>query len=133
MAEPREIDDMLFREVEDLVRAAGGYLDVSDDLRPRTLESARAASRERKMRRVASLGAVAVVLLALATTAVRRFGEDQHAANPREAPTIVRNSQDFFLLADAKAAASDGNVSWGMVEALREVRARQSKLIRRMF
>jgi hypothetical protein len=119
-------------EIEAMVRAAGGFLEVSPDLRPRTLEQARVRSRRRKLRRHLACAFLGLVLLGqLAGEATRRHWRQTPL---RRAGTFV-SSDEFLAIAQAKARAGRYryDVGWGLVEAYTELRDRQSRLITHSF
>src|SRR5262245_58913900 len=58
-------------EIESLIRAAGGYVGASDDLRPRVLEAARLQRHERRAQRWLRRSAVAVLLIAMVGSVLR--------------------------------------------------------------
>jgi hypothetical protein len=115
-----------FDDLEAMILAAGGYVQASDDLRPRVLESARAQGRERRAQRWVRRVAVCVSVLAgLAAT-----------ANP---PLEVASIDQQMLLdaagaqnaSSAKTSATQpGDIGWGMVKAFTEFRRRQSSAFR---
>ncbi len=116
-----------FGDVEALVGAAGGYVQATSDLRPRILETARLQRRELRARRLIRRLAVAVVLLATFTAAV---GHQANTAAKRDELTLLNaNSQAMHSRAEVHAA-SVGGIGWGIVEAFRELRERQSEALR---
>jgi hypothetical protein len=113
-------------EVEAMLLAAGGYVRPADDLRPRVLEAARAQRRERRAQRWIRGLAAAVVLTAGGAALV----------DPLVAPTGERGiawrgitSQSLFADAEERSDAS-GGLSWGVVDAFRELREEQREALR---
>jgi hypothetical protein len=114
-------------ELEALVQAAGQYVQVSRDLRPRVLEIARTECGERRAQRFIRRGAIFVVLLAVfVTPGGRGFGtESPHY------PAILAavDSEQIFLQAENKVAHG-GDVSWAIVEAFTDLRRQQANVLR---
>ena len=118
-----------FRDIEEMVRAAGGYLEVSDDLRPRTLEEARDDSRETSTR--SWIGVLAVVVVFLATYA-DRFRGRLSSTSPFKA-VVSANCDQLHAAAGQKAAQANVDPSWSLVDAFSELRQRQASLIEDAF
>ena len=78
MIEPAEIHAD-FCDIEEMVRTAGSYLEISADLRPRTLEEARDESRETSTRSWITAWGLVLVLLAIS---VGRFRDGLSSAIP---------------------------------------------------
>ena len=110
-------------DVEEMVRAAGGYLEVSDDLRPRTLEEARDDRRESSTRcRMAILAAALITLAVFTDQFCNRI------ASPLKG--VVSTDDDrLFTAAQQQAARSGADPSWSLVDAFRGLRQRQGRLI----
>jgi hypothetical protein len=118
-----------FRDVEEMVQAAGAYLEVTDDLRPYTLEEARRECREASTRSWIALVAVVVVFLAMCVGALR-------GSPPSTPPVMAGVGADGDQLYDAASqAAADANVdpSWSLVDEYSELRRRQASLIKGAF
>ena len=114
-----------FWDVEKVVRAAGDYLDVSDDLRPRTLEEARDVSRKTSTRSgIAVLGTVIIFLAMYAG----QFRDRIPSKSPLK--SLARANG-----AELHAATRQANVdpSWSLVDAFRGLRQRQASLIEDAF
>lgn len=116
-----------FGDVEALVRAAGDFVQASPDLRPRIVEAARTQRREIRARRLIRRLAVAVVLLAALTAAVGH--QAKNAARSDELQLLAADSHAMYLRAEIHGAKA-GGVGWGIVEAFRELRERQSEALR---
>jgi hypothetical protein len=116
-----------FADLESMVQAAGGYVEASDDLRPRVLESARTHCREQRARRRIQKAAVFVLLLAGFTTSATGVLD-----TPRPGSELALGAADSSSIhSRARAyAARRGDIGWGMVEAFTELRRRQSAAFR---
>jgi hypothetical protein len=118
-----------FRDIEEMVRAAGDYLEVSDDLRPRTLEAARDESRETSTRFWISVLAIVVVFLAMSAGEFR----GRLSSTPPFEASVSANCDQLHAVALRKAAQANVDPSWSLVDAFRELRQRQSNLIADAF
>jgi hypothetical protein len=116
-----------FGDVEAMVRAAGGYVQASSDLRPRVVEAARLQRREIRARRTIRRLAVAAVLFAALTAAV---GHQAQTASRNGGLTLLgADSHAMYSRAEVHSSAA-GGVSWGIVEAFRELRELQTDALR---
>lgn len=115
-------------EVEAMVRAAGDYVQASEDLRPRVLETARAQSGEQRAQRCIRQVALFVVLLAIFTPSGRHRLETGDA--PQQRSLAAADSESMFSRAETIVARSGGDLGWGMVEAFTELRRRQAEVFR---
>jgi hypothetical protein len=114
-------------EVEAMVRAAGQYVQVSRDLRPRVLETARTECGERRARRsIRQLAIVVVLLTVFATPSGRGLGTES-ARYP--AMLAALDSQHIFSQAEDKVARG-GERGWAMVEAFTDLRRQQASVLR---
>ena len=113
LEQAREWDD-----VEALVRAAGGYVRPSEELRPRVLEAAGVeASERRALQRIWHV-ALAIAILGVLTV----IGARWHAASPF-APSVLQ--------AQAEVQQAGGNsAGWTLVESFTDLRRRQAALLR---
>lgn len=116
-------------DIEEMVRAAGGYLEVSDDLRPRTLEEARYRSRETSNRSWIAILAVVVVFLAMSAG---KYRGRLSATFPLKA-VVSANGDQLYAAAQQKAAQTNVDASWSLVDAFSELRQRQVSLIEDAF
>lgn len=110
------------RELEALVAAAGGYAQVSEDLRPRVLEVAGLQRRELRMRRRIERAAVLVITLAAVLSAFR---------SPADAP--ARYESRTWLMAGLPKPALVSrvdDVNWKLVDSFTEFRRRQAEVFR---
>jgi hypothetical protein len=113
--------DSPLEEIEALVRLAGDYVHPSEDLRPRVLETARVARRERRARRrICELAAVCF-LAVLSAVGV----ENRPSPNAPRAAAWMTEVQ-----APAAAAEVRGDSGWDMVESFTELRSHQARVLR---
>jgi hypothetical protein len=114
-------------DVEAMVRAAGHYVGVSRDLRPRVLEAARLQSGEHKARRRLRRFTLSIVLLALFTITARNELE----ADPSRPNSLLIAAGFNELYAPAAAPATrSGDADWRMIDAFTELRRQQAQLFR---
>lgn len=107
------------------MKAAGGYVRPTDDLRPRTLEAARRAGSSRRWNyRLA--GAAALVLALAVGNIPGRF-----VPEPRETTLAEETVQREYELQQqtAKGLGLSFNPAWAWVEAFFELRNKQAKMI----
>jgi hypothetical protein len=121
--------DADFRDVEEMIRAAGDYLDVTEDLRPRTLERARDESRKAATRFWIAALAVAAVVFSMSAGMVR----SHLTSAPPLLAGVSSNSDQLYDTARQKAAQANADPSWSLVEAFSELRQRQASLFRDAF
>ena len=118
-----------FCDIEEMVRAAGDYLDVSDDLRPQTLERARSRSRQMTTRSWIAIVAVVVVFLT--------FSAGMFRGRPSSTPPLVAgvtaDSDQLYAAALQKAAQTNVDPSWSLVDAFCALRQRQANWIDAAF
>lgn len=111
-------------DLEALVRAAGGYVRPSDNLRPRTLEAAREyRATVRRRRRLASVGLAAATLWWAAT--MRPAGESE-ATIP---PLATADVWQLGVSAQEQAAQAATGPAWALADVFGALRVRQSELI----
>ncbi len=118
-----------FRDIEEMVRAAGNYVDVSDDLRPRTLEEAREESLETSTR--FWIAALAMLVVCFAISAGNSRG--RLSITPPLNASVSANCDQLHAVALRKSAQAKVDPSWSLVDAYRELRQRQSSLIADAF
>jgi hypothetical protein len=105
-------------DVEALVRAAGGYVRPSEELRPRVLEAARAESSERwAQRRILQVALVVALWGGISTATGGRWEVT--------APFSAGLLQVHAELRPAEGRAAD----WSMVESFTDLRRRQAALL----
>jgi hypothetical protein len=121
-----EQDGMPEREaVEAAIFSAGGYVRASDDLRPRLLDAVRMDRRERRARGYVRWAAYGLLLVAgMAAHAYRQF--DASFALRQQLAAV--SSEAIFLKAIAMVRPG-GDLGWGMVESVSELRRRQADAI----
>ena len=110
-------------DVEDLIRSAGNYVQVSKDLRPRVLEAARLKSGERRARSVVRRTALIAALLMWFTTASIRSLDMPE--NLRELTIVATGS-----VPASRVSGGNGDVGWSLVNAFTELRGRQAEVLR---
>jgi hypothetical protein len=107
-------------EVEALIRAAGNYVQPSDDLRPRVMEAVRAERVERTVRwRICQAAVLFFVLNLLATSTLHNVEIADGASLP-----VQRADGSSETLSTVEEE------SWDTVESFRELRRRQAYLLR---
>jgi hypothetical protein len=114
-------------DVEAMVRAASQYVQVSRDLRPRVLETARTECGERRARRRIRQVAASLVLLAVFITPSGRGLGTESAHYPTILAAV--DSRHIFSQAEDKVARG-GDFSWAMVEAFTNLRREQANALR---
>lgn len=118
-----------FRDIEEMVRAARDYLEVTDVLRADTLEEARNVSRQSSTRLWISALAVAVVFLAMSSGQLR---SRLSSTSPFMAG-VSADSDQMYAAALQNAAQADVDPSWALVDAFNGLRQRQASLIEDAF
>jgi hypothetical protein len=112
-------------DVEAVVRAAGGFVRASEDLRPRVLETARIQRGERHARRGIRQMTFVVVLLALFTTASRNQWDARQNGGYRSLFAARFGGTSAEILALERK-----DPSWGIVEAFTDLRQRHAEALR---
>jgi len=113
-------------DIEALVRAAGEYVQASEDLRPRTLETARALRAEKRARQWVHLAAAVILLVGLRASVDDRV---ELAAARRPFPAIAADPNR--VRAEAETGEDRGSsLTWGLVETFTELRRQQSQVLR---
>jgi hypothetical protein len=114
-----------FDSLESIVRAAGGYVQPTDDLRPRTMEAARESCSRRRWN--FRLGAVAIVVIALAISDLpSRIMASQ--AGQLDNPSQVIRGYDLHEQASLRMVHTGFDSSWAVYEAFAELRKKQADL-----
>ena len=114
-----------FDSLESIVRAAGNYVQPTDDLRPSTLEAAREACSQRRWNfRIGAL-AMVVILLAICDLPSRIFPS---LVGQVERPSQVIRSYDLHRQASLRMVHPSFDSTWAMVEAFVELRKKQADL-----
>ncbi|QEG34671.1 hypothetical protein [Bythopirellula goksoeyrii] len=108
--------------LEATIRQAGNYVQPTDDLRPKTLEAARAATSQRRTNwRAGSL--VAAVLLVAVAQASPYFDR------PDPKPIMATAVNHEFALRQ-QTLERGVNSSWALYEAFCELRSKQAHLLK---
>ena len=110
--------------IEHVLRDAGRLIDVSDDLRSRTLDQARLVAHDQRIRRRLLLAVLVWIPLSLGLQHVGR----QSAGGPVVIGGIV-TSRDVFSLADAKATEERTDLSWALVDVFQEMWQRRTERV----
>ena len=120
MIDSFEFDDSV-SDIEALIRAAGDYVQPSDDLRPRVMEAARFWRMERRTQwRLGQAAVLFILLNLLATSTLQRV----ELADGKP-PAIARDAEDA-----SGGPAYRESEHWDTVDAFRELRRRQASLLR---
>lgn len=117
--------DEPFAPIESLLRAAENFVQPSDDLRPKTLESAREQRSQQKINR--RIGGMAVAVILLATLGLPDFLTPSPARKSDSSP-FVATAYDMHQRAARLAADTHVDPSWALLEAFVELRHSQAKL-----
>jgi hypothetical protein len=112
-------------EIEAAVLAAAGYVRASDDLRPRVLDAARLERSERRGRRMVRFAAIGFVLLAMLSIGLYRHFDA--AVSLRQ--SLVAVSADAIFVRAQSVVAPGGDLAWGVVESVADLRRRQADAI----
>ena len=106
-----------YDEVEALVQAAGGYVQPSDDLRPRVLETARTEVGELRGRRWVRQASLAAAIVGIAVSIRTTTGGNEPQIGDADA---------VYEQASQKSVGA-GGFGWALVQAFCELRERQSE------
>ena len=117
----RESGQPAFAQLESMVRAAGRYVEPTDDLRPNVLEAAHEACRQRHMSR--RLGGLAILVLLLAATGFSDFLRSSQLG-----PAFVQSSELHRRAAQSVVEGGVGT-NWALYEAFSELRREQADLL----
>jgi hypothetical protein len=112
-------------EIEAMVRSAANYVQVSKDLRPRVLDSARLAKGERRVRRYIRQSALIAALLTwFVTSSVSRLDMRDDL---RELSLATACS---YPMPNNRISVGAGDAAWVLVDAYTELRGRQADVLR---
>lgn len=103
-----------YDDVEAMVQAAGDYVEASEDLRPRVLETARLEFGEQRGRRWVRQTSLAAAIVGIAVS-IGVTGGDEPKLN---------DSEMVYERASQKSIGA-GGFGWALVQAFRELRERQ--------
>ena len=121
-----------FPALEALIRRAGDYVEVSSDLRPRTLEEARARHRETQLHRSLAMAIVVAGLLLCGLQQLHGSRRDYESRSPF-ASRVSLSADELLEIAGQKSQLSGSEPAWCLAEAFSELRQRQSQLFARSF
>jgi len=110
--------DADFQQLEATVRAASGYVQPTDDLRPNALEAARDACRQRRTNR--RLGGLAALVLLAASTGLPDILFSSYPS------LIAVQSSDLHRIAARSVAENGVEANWALYEAFSELRREHS-------
>ena len=121
MTDPLHNDDHRTPELdrlESLVRAAGGYIEPSDNLRPSTLEAAREACRQQRTTR--RLGGLALVVVVLAATGLPWLRGSSGGGS-------FVGSDEMYRRASIASLDSSVGTHWALYEVFRDARLEKAE------
>lgn len=104
-----------YDDVEAMVQAAGGYVQASDDLRPRVLETARAERGEQRGKRWVRHLSLAAAIVGVSISIGVSTGDRE--------PKI--GDADAVYAQAAQKSVGAGGFGWALVQAFQELRQRQ--------
>jgi hypothetical protein len=107
--------------IESFIRAAGDFIEPTDDLRPRTLERARRRCQQQRIERRAGGMAVAALLLAMSLPS-----RIDHSGRFESAYELHRHT--FQQAIEGKPSEAGTDASWGLVDTFTEWRRHQAEL-----
>jgi hypothetical protein len=117
-----------FNEIEAIVRSAGDYVRVSNELRPRVLEMARLANGERRARRcIRDVSLVAALLTWCVTAGIGRLQTDDNLNRLALIATTPCSA------AANEVSSSNSDAAWTLVDGFKELRVRQAAVLRLTF
>src|SRR3954454_2228342 len=112
-------------EIEAMVRSAANYVQVSTDLRPRVLDSARLANGERRVRRyIRQAALIAAIVTWFVTASVSRLDMRDDL---RELSLATASS---YPMSNNRISVGAGDAAWVLVDAYTELRGRQADVLR---
>ena len=114
-------------QVEQLIRQAAFYVDVSEDLRPRVLENARDRQVRRSSARRATLLLVAMIALGSSLERLSSYWRASSASVVDR--TVCPTAVDIFSLTDSDSHSLGGADAWSVAQAFVELRTRQAQLL----
>lgn len=124
MFETHDFNDPV-QEVEALIRAAGDYVQPTDDLRPRVLEVVRSFRIERLIQRRIWQAAILFIALNLLGTSTLQQVELADIT-----PRSIARDRDAAAEGSVYHDGESWDEHWDTVESFRELRRRQAYLLR---
>jgi len=116
-----------FADIESMVRAAGHYVEPTDDLRPRTIEAARErCSQQRVNRWIGGLALAFALLLVSGVPDFVRSSLDQASDNS----PLLATSHELHMRAAQRSLDSRVGPHWAFYEVFVELRHEQAQLFR---
>ncbi|MFK8113262.1 MAG: hypothetical protein AB8B91_13725 [Rubripirellula sp.] len=109
--------------VETIIRAAGDYVQPSDDLRPRTLQAARDLCGDRRAERKLGGLVIAILVVAFISSPVTQYVQ---ALRSQTAPTSSAEMQERALVYSEQPGVGS---NWAMAEAFSQLRRAQASKI----
>jgi len=120
--------DEKFNEIEAIVRSAGNYVRVSNDLRPRVLERARLTNGERRTRRcIRDVGLVAAFVIWSVTVSIGRLETEDNLSR------LSLITATPCATAPSEVRAGNDEAAWTLVDGFKELRTRQAAALRLTF
>jgi hypothetical protein len=113
-----------FDSIESLIRAACGYVQPTDDLRPRTLEAARSACRQRRWN--SRVGGLALTIILLAMCGFPHWSSSRGEQIARASDAI--RHFDLHQQASLRMVRAGFDPSWALYEAFTDLRKKQADL-----
>ena len=113
-------------ELESLLLMAGGYVQASEDLRPRILEASRCQQRERKVRHGVRWGVLCTVFL----SAVLASGPHDQSADLAGVSEELATADAEALLVPEKVERRGDASNWHVVDSFTALRRRHAEQLR---
>jgi hypothetical protein len=125
VAEWTEFDDPC-SQLESLLRSAGSYVQVSEDLRPSILEASRYERAERRMRKVVRRSALVIVLLSGMMAVARPAGDSSRLDLRNELAAATPGPIVFPFEVQPRA----DHYGWQAVDIFTALRRQQAQRLR---
>jgi hypothetical protein len=120
MSDTRNIFDEAPDQVESMIRSAGDFIQPSDDLRPRALESASEYCSDQRARR--KMVGIAMLCLSLLGLVILRAPDSEALRLRATAPSSAEIQKQASMLESLPHVGSD----WGLAEAFTRLRRHQA-------
>jgi len=118
--QPHDQEDRSLEQIESVIRAAGGYVRPSDDLRPRTLEAAREHRDDRRAEQKLGGFAIAVLLLvSFSSPAIDYVDGLRSKSSAPSATEMQHRAMEYGVQPHV-------GVHWGLAEAFTQLRRVQA-------